>query len=540
MAIHKYGSTNEALLALAEGLVTGAKNPNIFNYKPHAKQEIFHRSTKTAKLYIGGNRSGKTTGGVVEDIWWATCTHPYRADVNQMGAKRMRVVAVDFVNGVEKIIFPQFKQWLYPSALRGGSWEAAYDKFLRTLYFDNGSFIEFMSYDQDLDKFAGTSRHYVHFDEEPPRPIWVENLARLADINGTYAITMTPVEGMTWVYDEIYEPNVEGEATDAEVVQVSSRENPYISKAGFDAFLKSIATDEDEVAMREEGTFIQVGGRVYKNFDHNKGGVHVLSDPIDDIRDFCRGKMIGVSLDHGLNNPTAVLWHAVDTSGQIVTFHEHYKQEWSVAQHAQEILRINKMLGINPDFYIADPSIKNRDPITLTSIHEEYTKFGIAFVLGNNDVPAGIIRVKRYMQPRKIRGKRGEPSKVRPKWQVTPNCDKLIWELKKYRWKTYAQKKLNYENNNYELPHKKDDHACDSLRYFIMSRPDLHHEPDREEGKQSDDIVSELHLPEAISPTSERIADPYARESQPGGVSEWASPTVATDWDYDEHLGGIY
>ena len=61
----------------------------------------------------------------------------------------------------------------------------------------------------------------------------------------------------------------------------------------------------------------------------------------------------------------------------------------------------------------------------------------------------------------------------RARWHVTKDCVNLIKELTRYRWKTYSNKKLNSQYNNFEIPHKKDDHACDSLRYFIMSRPEL-------------------------------------------------------------------
>jgi hypothetical protein len=45
--------------------------------------------------------------------------------------------------------------------------------------------------------------------------------------------------------------------------------------------------------------------------------------------------------------------------------------------------------------------------------------------------------------------------------------------MARYKWKTYASKKLNARYNNLEEPHKLNDHACDSLRYFMMSRPNL-------------------------------------------------------------------
>src|SRR5690242_17662798 len=199
-------STAELLRELAQGLKIQSTTPNVYGYKPHAKQELFHKSEAKKKLYIGGNRSGKTTGAVVEDIYWLRGNHPHRPIPE--GPIRGRVVAVDLLQGVSKIIIPQFQQWIPPSLLKNGSWEDSYNKELRTLTLSNGSFVEFMSYEMETQKFAGTSRHFVHYDEEPPRHIFNECNARLVDTNGSFWISMTPVEGMTWVYDFIYQPAV--------------------------------------------------------------------------------------------------------------------------------------------------------------------------------------------------------------------------------------------------------------------------------------------------------------------------------------------
>lgn len=517
---------------LSEGLTDSARNPNIKHYKPHEKQHLFHQSTKKKKLYIGGNRSGKTTGGVCEGIWRATNRHPYRNDLNQLGPTRGRVIAVDFINGVEKIIFPQYKQWLYPSALRGGAWETAYDKQLRTLNFSNGSTIEFMSYDQDLDKFAGTSRHWVHFDEEPPKTIYNENMARIIDTDGDYWITMTPVEGMTWIYDDLYEANVGNEDGDVFIVEIDMRDNPYLSAGAIESFLKGI--DDDEKTSRIEGKFVTVGGRIYKNFDPTVGGLHVLKEPFDHPKQRFKDWMWICSLDHGLNNPTAILWSAVSKKGQIITFHEHYKKEWTIDRHAAEILRVNRLFGRGPDLYVADPSIQNRNPVTGTSIHEEYIKYGIPFTFGNNDVAAGLIRTKRYLNP-------STANDGKPLWQVTPNCANLIWEMKRYRWKTYVNKKLQYENNAYEAPHKKDDHAVDSLRYMIMTRPDLRADEEDSLDSKVREAMDGFNFSTAGDGYSD-IADPNDLSDHPTWTEHNSVPRGygGGDWAYDEHMGGIY
>ena len=59
------------------------------------------------------------------------------------------------------------------------------------------------------------------------------------------------------------------------------------------------------------------------------------------------------------------------------------------------------------------------------------------------------------------------------KYTITENCVNYINEMRKLRWKTFASKKMQFNNNPQEKIHKKDDHACDSARYFFSFLPDL-------------------------------------------------------------------
>ncbi len=536
-------SPDELLLQLSEQLKASSYAPNIKKYQPHTKQAMFHQATAKKKLYLGGNRSGKTTAGVCEDIWRATCRHPYRQDLNEIGPNRGRVIAVDFTKGIDGIIMPQVKQWIYPSAIRGGAWETAYDKSTRTLFFDNGSFIEFMSYDQDIDKFAGTSRHWVHFDEEPPHTIFNENKARLIDTNGDFWMTMTPLLGMNWVYDELYEPNHGVENPDVYILEINMYENPYLKEEAIDEFRKGI--DEEEVTARIGGAFVRKGGLIYKNFDPTVGGPHVLSSPIDPALVF--DWLWICSLDHGLNNPTSVHWTAWDKNGFGIVFAEHYQNEWSIDMHAKRILEIEKRLGRAADLRVADPSITNRTAISMTSVQEEYQKYGLGFTLGNNDKQSGIIRVKRYLNKTKYVGRVADKLREQgivpatdefPRLRVTPDCEKFIWEAKRYRWKTYRDKKLQYENNPYDEPHDKDNHAMDDIRYMIMTRPDL-----RAENENLSEVLDEImHGTESIGRPKQRdVADPFGRLETPGFNSDLNSlPNSAGQWEYDEHMGGVF
>lgn len=484
-------TTSDVFRTLSEQLKTASARPNIYGYKPHGKQVAFHSSSAQGRLFLGGNRSGKTVGGAVEAIWWLTGRHPYI--VTPPPPVRGRCVAVDFLNGVEKIVKPEVARWIPSGELKGGSWETAYNKELRTLTLANDSFLEFMSYDQALEKFAGTSRHFIWFDEEPPYDIFVENKMRLIDVGGHWWITMTPVEGMTWVYDTVYlaarsDPNLK-------VIEVDMTENVYMNPGEIQAFMSGLTTDEK--AARIRGKFVQIGGLIYKAF----GEANII-DPVIPPADWVHV----ASLDAGFNNPTAWLWGAVDKDGRLIIYDEHYESGQVVSYHAEQVKGMNRIHGRNPDYYVGDPSIRNVDPITGTSILIEYVEHGIPIVLGNNDVRAGINRVAQMVE-----GYNGVP-----RLYITKNCVNTIWEMQRYRWGRWATKRMEFEKNKKEEPHKKSDHACDALRYLVASRPQVE---DRSIPQQTPNARG---YPEAV--------DPVHRVDK--GVSKPTPPVV------DSVLGG--
>ncbi|MFQ9738715.1 MAG: terminase large subunit domain-containing protein [Christensenellaceae bacterium] len=66
------------------------------------------------------------------------------------------------------------------------------------------SVIGFKSCDQGREKFQGASLDFVWFDEEPPKEIYEECRMRVVDRRGELFGTMTPLKGLTFVYEEIF------------------------------------------------------------------------------------------------------------------------------------------------------------------------------------------------------------------------------------------------------------------------------------------------------------------------------------------------
>jgi len=510
---------------LVSSLNNSLSRPSVKQYIPHQKQLKFHQSKKVGRLYIGGNRSGKTVGGIVEDVWWLTGTHPYIE--TPPPPIRGRIVTVDFENGWELIIKPELQRWLPATELVNGSWQDSWSEKYKVLTLANGSRLDIMSYSQATEKQAGTSRHFIHFDEEPPSVLFDENMMRLMDTEGSWWITMTPVEGATWTMDRLYEKGLDGKHPHIDVITVNTRDNPYISDDAPNIYTEGMS--EESRKAREEGEFVHHGGLIYKSFDYN---FHVRDEFIPPLDwQWIR------SCDHGYNNPTAWLYHAVAPDGTIFTFYEHYQSHWTVAEHAKRLHEIDSQPGFKkPERTVGDPAIKQRTAETGKSVHRLYLDNGIAIQTSNNDVKAGIDQGNNYIRS--------------GKWFVTRNCRKFIWEMKRYRWKTRNNRKLQEMHGNYDEPHKKDDHAMDSWRYTLINYPIP---------KRIDDLTAEqkrmvmAHVESLIKPTTPTsirfgrldtgIKAPYDNRigrEEAGNFLD--TPLIRTEWSgiIDEHLGGIW
>src|SRR6266542_1260086 len=329
--------TDDAMRYVGELLRTHSIRPNIFGYTPHFKQNEFHShghiqtardiigiqeigtkitsksDLKKIRHYNGGNRSGKTTGGITDDLWMVEKQHPY-IDVDAIWKEpiRGRIVTTDFNNGYAAIIMPEIVRWCTKSWFKGGSYDTAWNEKEHRIDFANKGFIEIRTYDQPLSKHAGTSRHFIHFDEEPPEDVYKENMARLVDTGGLASITMTPVEGETWSKEEIFDKGGNGFVL---VIEVDMLDNPFVADEEKHAYISTL--NKEDIEARVHGRYVHAGELMYPGF---KVKIHVIQEEVPS-RDY----LWAASLDHGLRNPTAWLWHAVNFEGRIITFWEWYE-----------------------------------------------------------------------------------------------------------------------------------------------------------------------------------------------------------------------
>lgn len=252
----------------------------------------FHLSDKKIRLASGGNQSSKSYSAAIEGIIKATGKLPYCFDetdtkrfkwkIPEKRWKRdrpqhVRVVGFDWENDVVKNLLPKFRQLAPREYLVDGSWDKSWIAGESTVYFRDGrellGTIEFMSNKQDLASFGGPPRDLVIFDEEPFHDVYKENLMRMVTAKDFEVIlAMTPVNGISWTYDELYSKFLAGDEN-IDYFQYVSVANPYSSVDSLTQIMKGLST-YDERKMRLLGEFISLSGLVYGS--QFKRDIHVI------------------------------------------------------------------------------------------------------------------------------------------------------------------------------------------------------------------------------------------------------------------------
>ena len=173
---------------------------------------------------------------------------------------------------------------------------------------------EFFSNQQKLDASKGVERSTIYQDEEIDKTFWDENQMRLLTsaskgYGGDSSVSVTPVEGISWMYDLIYmkasktyrsktiaeneylkkkgynlpEYEERNNGSGIEVFQWATDDNPIMSQPAMRTIFSNLynidmenisETDEDEYIMRRFGIFKAISGRMYRELDPS---IHIIS-----------------------------------------------------------------------------------------------------------------------------------------------------------------------------------------------------------------------------------------------------------------------
>jgi len=412
----------------------------------HEKQMAFHKCQKRNRWVFGGNRSGKTECGAVESVWLALGIHPYRQNRNNVfGWVVSLTTQVQRDVAQAKILKYLPKRSVVDVIMREGKKSSpeygVIDHIVVKNAFGGLSKIGFKSCDQGRERFQGTSLDFVWFDEEPPLDVYSECKMRVFDKRGEIFGTMTPLKGLTWVYDEIELNSSHSDEVWCEYMEWA--DNPYLDKGEIEAMTTFMS--EDEQQSRRYGKFFAGEGLVYPEFD---ASVHVI-EPFDVPKEWYHT----ISIDPGLTNPTSCHFYAVDYDGRIFVIAEHFEAGKTVDYHAEKIFEIATRLGWQRDQKgrlraLIDSAANQHTLASSRSVAELFFEKGILVNTNvNKDLYSGIQRIKSLFCQKP------------PRIYIFKTCVNLIRELKSYWW------------GDDDKPKKVDDHCLDELRYFVMTLP---------------------------------------------------------------------
>ncbi|MFH1290712.1 MAG: phage terminase large subunit [Nanoarchaeota archaeon] len=264
--------------------------------KSHPKQKEFFNSTKPIRVLFWGNRVGKTEGCAQEvvryvlgekvgvyipiEVWCACPSYDSQKETTQ--------------KKLEKYI-PK-KEIKHITYIKAGTWGE--------IELNNGSKINFKSYEQGREKFQGAGKKLIWFDEEPPKDIWEECVVRQeAGQQLDIIMSMTPIKGMTWVYDDLF---MQTGRSDLYISTASWDDNPWLTEKQKE--LMSINLSDEAIQVRRFGQFVKRVGLVCSWWDREKNLMEYKSTPAYDYYEV---------LDGGFSDPAAWLLIGLDGDGDL-------------------------------------------------------------------------------------------------------------------------------------------------------------------------------------------------------------------------------
>lgn len=417
-------------------------------YEPLPKQGEFHRCQKKYKAYVGGMGSGKTLCGVIEGIKESAVYPNNLGFIGRLTSQELKDTTIHDLLGI-----------LSENGMLLGHNKSERHIKVKSRKQGSPSTILYRPLENRvsaLKKIDSLNLGWFHIDEgsEVAEDCFLRLSGRLRRKNASRTgwVTSNP-EGHNWIWSRFHSEGSDFDPNTYELFNAPTDENIHLPEDYIDNLLDNFP--DDWIDRYVYGTFEGFKGLVYKDFSKEE---HVVA-PFEIPPEWQKI----VALDYGLNNPTAVLWMALDDEENVWIYDEHYKAGSLVSYHAEII----KDKTGNDDIYayVIDPSCHNRTGKDGRNIIDAYADCGLYFIEGDNAVDAGVNRCAEFV---KLRDERIHPQKdtsPAPQLFVFDTCKYFIEEITNYKWKEY---RTVMDKNAPEKPQKKDDHCMDALRYGMM------------------------------------------------------------------------
>lgn len=389
-------------------------------------QTEFFKSRAQLKMGIGGNRSGKSEIGAVEMTHWLRGSHPYRLILPPVHAW----IVVNDATVARDVILPKLFNYIPEVEIRG------YNKQTMRLELTNGSIAQIKSTESPAKKFESAECDVVWIDEECPREHWDAINARTGKRALHIILTMTPLDGMDWSYDEIYCQQTPGEI---EVFTFATADNVHIPQKERNR-LARIYKGTDQESARLRGEYVGISGLVYKQFSRER---HLI-DPFPIPPDWAHL----IVVDPHAQTPSASIIGAVSPENIAYIYKEIEAEEnLVIKEQVRQLLDETKNRRVVRR--IMDPSALHKIPQQKNkTIQDVYSAEGLPCRLGNNDFFYGLNAVNTRFKEGKL--------------FIFKTCPKTAWQVEHVAYKNPKK----YETAKRPEQKKRNDHYADCVRYL--------------------------------------------------------------------------
>lgn len=370
-------------------------------------------------------------------------------------------------------------QEIYPKAYPGSKWQEKKSQWV----FPSGArlWMTYLERDEDVLRYQGQAFSYIAFDEltQHPTPFaWNYMRSRLRTTDPDLPIFMRATTnpggpGHQWVKQMFIDPAPAGKrfaATDLEsgntlvypeghakegeplffrrFIPASLKDNPYLMEGGqYEANLLSLP----EMQRRQllEGDWNIADGAAFPEF---KNSVHVV-EPFDIPSDWRRFR----SCDYGYSSYSAVHWFAIDPSYEtLYVYRELYVSKHTGKDLGRAILDAER--GESIQYGVLDSSCWHNRGQLGPSIAEEMIAMGCRWRPSDRTAGARVAGKNQFHQRLKVEEDSGEPG-----IKFFNTCRQIIADLPVIPSDPKGSDDID--------PRYASDHAYDSVRYGVMSRP---------------------------------------------------------------------
>lgn len=482
----------------------------LVGFDPHAGQLSVMESRARHKVVCAGRRFGKSYVGGHELLPYAIQAKFEADQLRERGIRREYWVVGPQYATAEKefrVFWNLCKKLEIPMDVPG-SYNSTESGLMKVSLW-NGAFIFQAKSAQHPESLVGEALSGVIMAEAAKiKPIVWQQMIRptLGDFDGWSIHTSTP-EGKNHFY-ELFNFARDPLNEDWESFRMPAWRNNYVYKTPtLDADVKillrlmeehygyspfqiaqeyNLTIDKEVLSVAAELTiplfnqeyaaeFTDFVGKVFKDFDEE---THVTR------LDFNPDWQTVAAVDYGWTNPNVWLLIQISPWGAINVLAEHYQENQTADEFADEILRRGLCPG-NLTYFYPDPA----SPGDTRILESKFRKAGLPATArsgtgGELKSRLDLIRLclKNYIRdetaydPNDPRTHGRHDEDIRPQLMFDVKCPRTIHDFSEYRYPDVNdQSKGEISTARFELPMKKDDHGPEALGRFLAG---LYHSPD--------------------------------------------------------------